>query len=346
MARTGDDLLTLGIETSCDDTAVAVLAGPARILSAACASQEEVHRLYGGVVPELASRRHLENILPLLDHALAGAGITLDEIGLVAVTRGPGLVGALLVGLAVAKTIAFARDLPLVGVNHLEAHLLANALEGEMVYPAVGLVVSGGHTDLFFLEADAPPRILGRTRDDAAGEVLDKVARELKLGYPGGAPLERLASRGRPEAFALPRARLAEGSLDFSFSGLKTAAMLRLRGLAEADYPDLAAGLQQALVDVIVEKTLAAAGATGVNQVYLGGGVAANGVLRRRLAEMGKEAGLTVRMPPPALCTDNAAMVAAAGYRAWRGGRLDDYALNADPELVAGNAADRGESPR
>ena len=336
MEDSKSNFLTLGLETSCDDTAAAVVADGCRVLSTVCASQEDVHRLYGGVVPELASRRHLEMIMPVLDHALVSAGITLAQVDLVAVTKGPGLVGALLVGLAVAKTIAFARDLPLIGVNHLQAHLLANALEGEMVYPAVGLVVSGGHTDLFFLDEDTPPRILGRTRDDAAGEVLDKVARELHLGYPGGAPLERLARKGRPDAFALPRARLAAGSFDFSFSGLKTAAMLQLRELTENAYPDLAASLQQAVVDIIAEKTLAAARGAGVSRVYLGGGVAANGLLRRELADRGREAGLEVRIPSPALCTDNAAMVAAAGYWNFRAGRRDAYDLNADPELSFG----------
>ncbi len=341
--------LTLGIETSCDETSFAVVAGGRRILANVILSQTGEHGRYGGVVPELASRRHVTNAVPLLQEALTRSGITLAEVDLVAVTRGPGLVGALLVGVSLAKALAWALDKPLVGVHHLAGHIYANFLAGpgdepapEPRYPAVALVVSGGHTDLFHLREGGGLAWLGGTRDDAAGEAFDKVARELGLGYPGGPVIDRLAERGDPQAFPFPRAMLDDDSLDFSFSGLKTAVLYELerrgwrdpqrRGELEARLPDLAASFQQAVVDVLVAKTLRAARQVGARQIYLAGGVAANRRLRRDLEAAAREAGLNLACPPPVLCTDNGAMIAAAGYAAWRRGRRDGLELDVDPD--------------
>ncbi|HEY8552263.1 MAG TPA: tRNA (adenosine(37)-N6)-threonylcarbamoyltransferase complex transferase subunit TsaD [Thermaerobacter sp.] len=341
--------LTLGIETSCDETSFAVVADGRRILANVVLSQTREHRRYGGVVPELASRRHLTNAVPLLREALAEAGIGLDDLDLIAVTRGPGLVGALLVGVALAKALAWALDKPLIGVHHLAGHIHANFLAGPgdepaptPRLPAVALVVSGGHTDLFHLKADGGLEWLGGTRDDAAGEAFDKVARELGLGYPGGPAIDRLAARGDPQAFPFPRAMLDDDSLDFSFSGLKTAVIYELerrgwrdparRAELEAHLPDLAAGFQQAVVDVLVAKTVRAARQVGARQVYLAGGVAANRRLRRDLAAAAAAEGLELACPPPVLCTDNGAMIAAAGYAAWRRGRRDGLDLDVDPD--------------
>ncbi|ADU50394.1 O-sialoglycoprotein endopeptidase [Thermaerobacter marianensis DSM 12885] len=341
--------LTLGIETSCDETSFAVVAGGRRILANVVLSQTGEHRRYGGVVPELASRRHVTNAVPLLQAALAEAGIGLGDLDLIAVTRGPGLVGALLVGVSLAKALAWALDKPLVGVHHLAGHVYANFLAPpggdtapEPRYPAVTLVVSGGHTDLFHLEAGGGLRWLGGTRDDAAGEAFDKVARELGLGYPGGPVIDRLAAQGDPGAFAFPRAMLDDDTLDFSFSGLKTAVLYELerrgwrdpdrRAELEAHLPDLAASFQQAVVDVLVAKTLRAARQVGARQIYLAGGVAANRRLRHDLGVAAAAAGLDLAYPPPVLCTDNGAMIAAAGFAAWQRGRRDGLDLDVDPD--------------
>ncbi|PZN08782.1 MAG: tRNA (adenosine(37)-N6)-threonylcarbamoyltransferase complex transferase subunit TsaD [Bacillota bacterium] len=341
--------LTLGIETSCDETSFAVVADGRVILSNVILSQTDLHQRYGGVVPELASRRHVANAVPLLRSALAEAGVALEDVDLVAVTRGPGLVGALLVGVSLAKALAWALERPLVGVHHLAGHVYANFLveagqdaPAEPVWPAVALVVSGGHTDLFYLGGSGRVERLGGTRDDAAGEAYDKIARELGLGYPGGPAIDRLAERGNPAAFAFPRAMLEEDNLDFSFSGLKTAVLYELerRGLRDPDrreelaalLPDLAASFQQAVVDVLVEKTLRAARQVGARHIYLAGGVAANRQLRRQMARAAEEVGLGLSYPPPVLCTDNAAMIAAAGYAAWRNGRRDGLDLDVDPD--------------
>ena len=344
----GRPRLTLGIETSCDETSFAVVAGGREILANVILSQTDLHRRYGGVVPELASRRHVANVVPLLRAALEEAGVALPDVDLVAVTRGPGLVGALLVGVSLAKALAWALDKPLVGVHHLAGHIYANFLafrgQGpapEPVYPAVALVVSGGHTDLFRLDGGRV-EWLGGTRDDAAGEAFDKIARELGLGYPGGPVIDRLAATGDPAAFPFPRAMLDDDSLDFSFSGLKTAVLYELerhgwrdparRDELRARLPDLAASFQQAIVDVLVAKTLRAARQAGARHVYLAGGVAANRQLRRQLAAAAQEAGLGVSCPPPVLCTDNAAMIAGAGYAAWLRGRRDGLDLDVDPD--------------
>lgn len=327
--------LTLGIETSCDETSAAVVADGRRVVSNIISSQVPLHKKYGGVVPEIASRKHLETVLPVVHEALTSAGVGLKDIEAVAVTYGPGLVGTLLVGLSAAKAIAWARDIPLVGVNHLVGHIYANFLtEDPPEFPVVCLVVSGGHTDLLYIPDHGQFEIMGRTRDDAAGEAFDKVARSLGLGYPGGPLVEKLALDGDPTAVPFPRVYLEEGSYDFSFSGLKTAVLQYMKKAGEgASLADVAAGFQQAVVDVLADKSCRAARERGVGQVILAGGVAANGALRRALEERAKPLGLKVSYPPPVLCTDNAAMIAAAGYYAWRTGQVSGFDLNALPTL-------------
>ncbi|MCL6451122.1 MAG: tRNA (adenosine(37)-N6)-threonylcarbamoyltransferase complex transferase subunit TsaD [Acetobacteraceae bacterium] len=359
----------LGIETSCDETAAAVVEDGRRILSDVVASQTDLHARYGGVVPELASRRHLECILPVVQEALSRAGLGLAGLDGVAVTYGPGLVGALLVGVSFAKGLAEARGLPLVGVNHLEAHIYANFLEdaraegggsadaGAAVprpggrdggacfssdaWPCVALVVSGGHADLVYVEGHGRLELLGRTRDDAAGEAFDKSARAMGLGYPGGPEVDRLAARGDASQVPLPRAFLEEGSLDFSFSGLKTAVLVyldrcRRRG-REPPLADLCAGLQQAVVDVLVEKAFAAARARRVRRILLAGGVAANRGLRAAFGQRARREGVEVFIPPARLCTDNAAMVACAGYYRLERGVRAEASLDAVADLGLGS---------
>lgn len=336
MTALGLDVI-LGIETSCDETAAAVVEAGRRIRSNVVASQTDLHQRWGGVVPEVASRRHVELIIPVIDRALADAGITLADVDGVAVTQGPGLVGSLLVGIAAAKAIAFARRLPLVGVNHIEGHIYANFLaHPELEPPLVCLTVSGGHTVLFYVPAYGQYQVMGATRDDAAGEALDKVARLLGLGYPGGPAIDRLAQGQDPAAYDFPRAMLDE-SYEFSFSGLKTAAVQQLeraRRRGEAvDLPKFAAAFQEAIVDVLVAKAVRAAQEKGVAQIMIAGGVAANSRLRERLTAAGAELGLRVYWPPPALCTDNAAMIAAAGYFRLQAGERAPWSLNAEPQL-------------
>jgi N6-L-threonylcarbamoyladenine synthase len=309
--------LVLGIETSCDETSAAIVADGTRIRSNVVSSQA-VHRDFGGVVPELAARAHVRNLLPVLRAALRGAGVSLGDVDAIAVTAGPGLVGALLVGVSFAKSVAFARGLPLLAVHHIEAHLFATRLlDPPAALDFLALVVSGGHTELIQVDGPRRYRLLGETIDDAAGEAFDKVAKLVGLPYPGGAEVDRLARSGDPRAFDLPRSRLAPGSLDFSFSGLKTAVKYLLRDRPELidskHLPDLLASFQAAAVDVLVEKTMAAARRSGKRRVALVGGVAANSSLRERLAAAAAREGIELVVPPPALCTDNAAMVAAVG---------------------------------
>lgn len=345
-------MLALGIETSCDETAAAVVEDGRRILSNVVASQAELHARYGGVFPEAAARRHLETLVPVVREALAGAGVGWDDLALVAVTRGPGLVGSLLVGVAAAKALAWARGLPLVGVHHLVAHVYAAFLDGteppspEEVLPAVCLLVSGGHTHLFLMEEGPRFTLLGRTRDDAAGEAFDKVARLLGLPYPGGPALERLAAGGDGAAIAFPRGlpgpETGRGSgaagreLDVSFSGLKTAVAQYLeRERAAGTEPvaaDVAASFQRAAVDVLVARAGQALERTGVRHLIAAGGVAANGELRRSLAELATRRGVRLLVPPPSLCTDNAAMVAGAGCHLWRAGAVGSDWLDLDAE--------------
>jgi N6-L-threonylcarbamoyladenine synthase len=309
-------MIVLGIETSCDETSVALVADGRRILSNVIASQMTEHARYGGVVPELASRRHVEQIVPVLRAALAGARCTLPEIDAIAVTNRPGLLGALLVGVSAAKALAMALGRPLVGVHHIEAHFTANLLTDPAAdFPAVALVVSGGHTDLFHLRSIGDYTLLGRTRDDAAGEAFDKCARLMGLGYPGGPAIQEAARSGDARAVAFPRA-LLPGTHEFSFSGLKNAVRLAVQNAAHPPVDDLAASFQEAVVDVLVTKTVAAARAVGVERVFLAGGVASSERLREKMRRACESAGLVLFVPPPVLCTDNGAMIAGAAY--WR----------------------------
>lgn len=334
-------IIILGIETSCDETSAAVLEDGVTLRSNIIASQVAIHQKFGGVVPEVASRKHLENVHPVLMEALDQAGVTLQDIDGIAVTYGPGLVGALLVGVAAAKAMAYALDIPLIGVNHLEGHIAANFLaRPDLEFPLLCLVVSGGHSDLVYMPHRGTYQLLGRTRDDAAGEAFDKVARAMGLGYPGGPLIDRLAQSGNPQAVKLPRAFLEEGSLDFSFSGLKSAVLNYLNRAAmlkeEVNMADLAASFQQATVEVLVEKTILAAGQTGVKTIMLAGGVAANGGLRHLLQTRAAEIGCQVVFPPLHLCTDNAAMIACAGYYKYLRGDFAPLTLNAVPALPLG----------
>ncbi len=332
-------MLILGIETSCDETAAAVVADGRHILSNVVASQTDLHARYGGVFPELASRAHIEAIVPVVQEAMAQAGATWDDLTAVAVTVGPGLVGSLLVGVNVAKGLALGRGLPLVPVNHLEAHLYANWLESEsegaappdLAFPLLVLIVSGGHTELVLMRDHGDYLYLGGTLDDAAGEAFDKVGRLLGLPYPGGPSIERAARSGDPARFRLPRAWL-EGTYDFSFSGLKTAVarLIQQPGIPPRFIPDLAAAFQEAVVDVLVTKTVAAAQDYGATAILLSGGVSANQALR---ATMRARASVPVYYPPPILCTDNAAMVAACGYFRYRTGTRAGWDLDVEPDL-------------
>ncbi len=306
----------LGVETSCDETAVAVV-DDLKLLSNVLASQHEIHGRFGGVVPELASRAHLERLNPITEEALQRAGIGWRDVEAVAVTRGPGLVGALLVGLASAKAMSLALGVPLIAVNHLEGHIYANFLEhGPPAFPAVVLLVSGGHTMLVHMPEEHRYELLGQTLDDAAGEAFDKVARFLGLGYPGGPEVDRLARQGNPEAVRFPRAMAQSGDYDFSLSGLKTAVIRHVKAEREAGgetpVEDLAASFQEAVVDVQVQKTMAAAEEKRAATVLLGGGVVANARLRERMAAEAERRGVPLLVPPLELCTDNAAMIAGA----------------------------------
>jgi N6-L-threonylcarbamoyladenine synthase len=312
--------LVLGIETSCDETAAALVLGGNDIASSVVSSQIDLHAAFGGVVPEIASRAHLDLINPVIARAIVEAGVDERRIDAIACTVGPGLIGALLVGVSAAKALALAWDVPFVGVNHLEAHLYAALLEDpDTELPIVVLLVSGGHTMLVEMTAPGEYRLLGQTIDDAAGEAFDKVARFLGLGYPGGPAIEALARRGDPAAIPFPRAMRDQG-LDFSFSGLKTSVMYHVRKHPDADTADIAASFQAAVVDVLVHKARRAAAEAGAKGIALGGGVAANGPLRDAVLAACVEDGIRGYVPSPAMCTDNAAMIAACG---WHRLRLD-----------------------
>lgn len=318
-------MIVLGIESSCDETAAALVRDGREILSSVVSSQVEVHHRYGGVVPELASRKHMEAITPVVREALEAAGLGLAAVEAVAVTQGPGLIGSLLVGFAFAKALAYAGGLPWVGVNHLEGHVHALYLSGDPpAFPFVVLLVSGGHTGLYHVSSPTHMQRIGQTRDDAAGEAFDKVAKMLRLGYPGGAVIERIAREGDPAKVRFPRPYLDKEAFDFSFSGIKTAVAKYIAVNREElgnRVADIAAGFQEAVVEVLVHKLVRAAGARQVERIAMVGGVAANRRLRELLeAEAGRE-GLKVHVPPPALCGDNAAMVAAAGYHLIQSGR-------------------------
>jgi N6-L-threonylcarbamoyladenine synthase len=331
-------MIVLGVETSCDDSAAAVLRDGREILANVVSSQDQIHGPYGGVVPELASRRHLENILPIIDRALETAGVTLRQLDGMAVTYGPGLVGSLLVGLSIIKGISFRWAIPYVGINHLEAHLLAIHLEHDVPFPYIALLASGGHTLLYLVREVGQYVHLGGTRDDAAGEAYDKVAKMLGLGYPGGRVIDQLAKNGDRRAIRFPRARLKKPSLDFSFSGIKTAVWHYLKTQPKEEWgqriPDIAASFQEAVVDMLVEPTLTAAAAENVKRVVLAGGVAANSRLREKLKNRADAEAIEVSFPSPKFCTDNGAMIALTGYEWLRRGRRDDYRLNADAGLT------------
>ncbi|MFZ5470320.1 MAG: tRNA (adenosine(37)-N6)-threonylcarbamoyltransferase complex transferase subunit TsaD [Myxococcota bacterium] len=327
-------MLTLGLETSCDETAAALVEDGRRALSDVVSTQVEIHRRWGGVVPELASRNHVMQVMPVIDEALSRAKKSLADVDLLAVTSGPGLVGALLVGVQVAKALGMARGIPFVGVNHLEGHLLAIRLLPKAPEPPfLGLVVSGGHTSLYEVLAFGSYRLVGSTRDDAAGEAYDKVAKVLGLSYPGGQPIDELAQKGDARAFRFPRALNEPGIFDWSFSGLKTAVLnhVRKHGVPQGQaLADVCASFQEAVADSLTKKLFAYARQVKASQVVLCGGVAANSRLRALAQERAAEREMSLFLPPPRLCTDNGAMIAVAGYEAYRRGVRADGSLNAD----------------
>lgn len=331
-------MLVLGIETSCDETAVAVIENGRIIRSNIVASQINLHQKYGGVVPEIAFRCHAELIYPVIDEALEKAGIPLEDIQAIAVTQGPGLIGSLIVGVTAAKSLAYALRLPLVGVNHLEAHLWANFLEHpDLKFPFIGLLISGGHTCLFYLTAPGQYELLGTTRDDAIGESFDKVAKLLGLGYPGGPIIDDLARKGDCHAIRFPQAMMKDKSLDFSFSGLKTAVVYYVKSLKSPPIvEDVAASFQEAAIEVLVKRVFSVVRLKHLNKILLAGGVAANSRLREVFtARFGGQGG-QIYYPSPGLCTDNAAMVGALGYDKLMRGETADWKLNAIPDLKLG----------
>lgn len=335
------DINILAIETSCDETAAAVVHNGREVRSNIISSQIDLHKLYGGVVPEIASRKHIEKINQVIEASLQEAGITLDEIDAVAVTYGPGLVGALLVGVSAAKAIAYAKKKPLVGVHHIEGHISANYIENpDLEPPFLCLVVSGGHTHLVCVKDYGEYEILGRTRDDAVGEAYDKVARTIGLGYPGGPKIDRIAKEGNPDAIAFPRAHVGDAPYDFSFSGLKSAVLNYINGCrmkGESYNPaDVAASFQKATVDVLVENSMKAADEYGMYKFAIAGGVAANSALRAALQEECEKREMKFYSPSPILCTDNAAMIGAAGYYEYLAGTRHGWDLNAVPNLRLG----------
>ncbi|MTV27232.1 tRNA (adenosine(37)-N6)-threonylcarbamoyltransferase complex transferase subunit TsaD [Nitriliruptoraceae bacterium ZYF776] len=343
------DVLVLGIETSCDETGVGVVEDRTTLRSNVVASQIELHAPYGGVVPEVAARAHLEQLLPVIDQALVEAGAGLSDVDAIAVTAGPGLIGALLVGVAAAKGLALSSGLPLVAVNHLRGHIEAAQLEHGLLRPPLGaLLVSGGHTSIVSLREDGRYRELGRTLDDAVGEAYDKIARFLGLGYPGGPVIDRLAREGDPTAYRFPRAMLGDGTLDVSMSGLKTAVVRELRRREAdgevVDVADVAASFQAAIVEVLVTKTMTAVRQEGLERLVLAGGVAANSALRGELARACDADGVELLVPSVSLCTDNGAMIAAAGANRAHRGEFSDLDLPVDPNLVLAAAGPREPS--
>ena len=339
--ETGKDGLILGIESSCDETAASVVKNGRTVLSNVISSQIELHKLYGGVVPEIASRKHIEKINQVIREALEKAGVTLDDLDAVAVTYGPGLVGALLVGVAEAKAISYARNLPLVGVHHIEGHISANYIEHPKLEPPFAcLVVSGGHTHLVVVRDYGKYEILGKTRDDAAGEAFDKVARAIGLGYPGGPKIDKLAKKGNPAAIPFPKAYVAASPYDFSFSGLKSAVLNYLNGCKMKNQPiieeDVAASFQKAVIDVLVEHSMRAIDEYGFDKFAIAGGVASNSALREAMAAACREKSVAFYHPSPIFCTDNAAMIGVAGYYEYMAGTRHGLDLNAVPNLKLG----------
>lgn len=332
------DIIILGIESSCDETAAAVVKNGTEVLSNIINTQIDIHKKFGGVVPEVASRRHIENIDDVIDEALKEANVTFDDIDAIAVTYGPGLIGALLVGVSAAKALAFALDKPLVPVHHIKGHICANFVaHKDLKPPFTCLVASGGHSHIVEMESYTSCKILGRTRDDAAGEAFDKVARVLGLGYPGGPLIDKLAKEGNPDAIRFPRVKMAQDSLDFSFSGVKTAVINYLHKLdqngEEYNKADVAASFQAAVTDALCEHTVEAAKRSGSKVIALAGGVASNSALREKMADMAQKEGIATVYPPPVLCTDNAVMIACAGYYGYLNGDRADMTLNAVASL-------------
>ncbi len=326
----------LAVETSCDETSVAIVRDGRDVLVNLVASQIETHKAFGGVVPEVASRQHVECITRLMEQAIAESGLEPDELSAIAVTEGPGLVGALLVGIMAAKALAFALDKPLIGTHHIAGHIYANRLTDEIQYPAIALVVSGGHTEIVRMESEGRFEVVGQTRDDAVGEAYDKVARSLGFPYPGGPHVDR-AAQASDTAAALPRVWLEEGSYDFSLSGLKSAVLnlvnqSRMKG-EEIDQGAIARGFQESVVEVLVAKAVRAAHQFGAKQLLLCGGVAANGGLRRELTARCEAEGIPLAIPPMRYCTDNAAMIGAAAYVKWTRGELSDLFIKGEPGM-------------
>lgn len=335
------DILILAVESSCDETAAAVVKNGREVLSNIISSQIELHTLYGGVVPEIASRKHIEKINQVIEEALSNAGVMLDEITAIAVTYGPGLVGALLVGVSAAKAISFAADKPLIGVHHIEGHISANYIENKTLEPPFAcLVVSGGHTHLVAVKDYGEYEILGYTRDDAAGEAFDKVARAIGLGYPGGPKIDRISREGNPDAIHFPRAKVDGANYDFSFSGLKSAVLnylntCEMKGI-EVNKADVAASFQKAVVDVLVEHSLSAVKEYGFDKFAIAGGVASNSALRTAFETACQKQKIAFYNPSPIFCTDNAAMIGVAGYYEYMKGTRSGFDLNAVPNLRLG----------
>lgn len=333
-----NEKITLAIESSCDETSAAILQGGRQVLSNIISTQIPVHQKFGGVVPEIASRKHIVNIMPVIDEALKKADVELADVDQVAVTYGPGLVGALLVGVSAAKSLAFSLDVPLIGVNHLEGHIFANFLSNkELEPPFVALVVSGGHTSLVHVQGYNKFSLMGQTRDDAAGEAFDKVARVMGLPYPGGPQIDKLAKEGNPHAIDFPKALQEKGNYEFSFSGLKSAVLnylnsMKLKGI-EINKADVAASFQNTVIEILISKAIDAVRKTGCDTLVLAGGVAANSSLEARLRKATEKHGIKFSYPDKILCTDNAAMIGCRGYYQAEAGKLSDLHLNAVPGL-------------
>lgn len=335
------EITILAIESSCDETAAAVVRNGRTVLSNIISSQIDLHKLYGGVVPEIASRKHIEKINQVIEEALCEADCSLDDIDAIGVTYGPGLVGALLVGVAEAKAIAYARNLPLIGVHHIEGHISANYIENkELEPPFLCLIVSGGHTHLVCVEGYGKYRILGKTKDDAAGEAFDKVARAIDLGYPGGPKIDKLAKEGNPDAIDFPRAHVGDSVYDFSFSGVKSAVLNYINGckMKQAEYnrADIAASFQKAVTDVLVDHAMAGVENYGLKKLAIAGGVASNSALRAAMRKACEERDIEFYYPSPILCTDNAAMIGAAAFYDYQNGIRSGWDLNAVPNLKLG----------
>ena len=340
--KSGEEITILAIESSCDETAASVVRGGRTVLSNVISSQIDIHTLYGGVVPEIASRKHTERINQVIRQGLSEAGMELEDMDAIAVTYGPGLVGPLLIGVSAAKAISFATGIPLVGVHHIEGHICANYIAApELEPPFVCLVVSGGHTHLVLVKDYGKYEILGRTQDDAAGEAFDKVAREIGLGYPGGPKIDRVSREGDPRAIDFPRGKVSGSAYDFSFSGMKSSVLnylntCRMKKI-EVNVPDVAASFQQAVVDVLVTHAMRAVDEYGLTRLALAGGVASNTALRAAMRSACEERGVEFFCPPPILCTDNAAMIGCAAYYEFMQGVRSGYDLNAKPGLRLGD---------